>query len=611
MTPKAPASARRSVGFGPLKSRRGCRTCKARKVKCGEEKPFCLRCSKSGRHCKYTDTAYGTFSSASAATTRTTIITTFALSPTPNRAWRERRAFAYYSQHAAPILGGLDAEFWGTIVPRICHSEPAIWDAIISISSLFENYTPSKSVTMHQDALGWYSRSVSAVRHQIERGATDVFVGLISCVLFICIEALQGSAQEAIRLYHQGTQLALALRDQIVSGAVPAYKGSLLEDTIVPIFARLSVLADNQSKAIAAVLLREIDRLLTPGLRFTSLKAAREAIFVLTAETQLFQAECEKHHDATNEFYVPDNMIPQQLAIISRLRTWQEAFTALTNSLQGRQDPVSPQETTTVALLSTHYQMLYVIIKTCITRFKVSTDACLQNFQSIVEQSRVALDSPFTSNGTPPPFTFDIGVGFPLWFVVLRCADPVIRREAIELLGKAPQVQGFYPTTFGVSFAEAVIDIEEMFATDLDVSGNMSPAAWTLTPGSESISLSSLPSPRLELGSPGNRSITPIPSVPGFHTTSAILSSETRTALTTNISTNPGMFLFIPEEARVKPYGVFVPRNGIPPGTNENDVRKWNVSPNTPFLQFSRNRFDHESGRWRVVDEVIPVNIEL
>ncbi|RDW64484.1 Zn(II)2Cys6 transcription factor domain-containing protein [Aspergillus mulundensis] len=613
MTTKAPATSRRPVGFGPLKSRRGCKTCKARKIKCGEEKPFCLRCTKTGRDCQYTDTAYGTFSSASAATTSTTVAATFALSPTPNRAWRERRAFAYYSQHAAPILGGLDAEFWGTIVPRICHSEPAVWDAIISISSLFENYTPSKSITMHQDALGWYLRSVSAVRQQIERGVTDVFVGLISCVLFICIEALQGSAQEAIRLYHQGTQLALALRDQIVTGTVPASKGLLLEDTIVPIFARLSVLADNQSKATAAVLLREIDRLLTPGLRFASLKAAREAIFVLTAETQLFQAACEEHHDSTNEFYVPDQMMAQQLAILSRVRTWQEAFTALTSSLQARLDPMSPQETTTIALLSTHYQMLYVIIVTCITRFKISTDSCLQNFQIIVEQSRIALDASLRSNGTPPPFTFDIGVGVPLWFAVLRCADPLIRREAIALLAKSPQVQGFYPTTFGVSFAQAVIDVEEMFARDIDIGATMSPAAWTLTPGSESISLSPLPSPQHSPSNSSNGSMRQARITASDSGTGSVnLDPKPHADLATvNTSMNPGLILPIPEEARIKPYGVFIPRNGIPPGTREEDVKKWNVSSDTPFLQFSRNRFDHESGRWRVVDEVVPVSIEM
>ncbi|KAL4813506.1 hypothetical protein BDW67DRAFT_106117 [Aspergillus spinulosporus] len=597
MTIQPPASARSPIGYGPLKSRRGCKTCKARRVKCGEEKPFCLRCTSTGRHCEYAGTTYGTFSSASSATT-SAIATTLARSPSPSstRAWRERRAFAYYSQHAAPILGGLDAEFWSTIVPCLCHSEPAVWDAIISISSLFESYKPSNPVHKYRDALGWYARSVSAVRQQIERGAADVFVGLISCVLFICIEALQGGTQEALRLYSQGMQLVLALREQIASGIVPATKGSLLEETIVPIFARLSVLANSESKAAVNVLLRGTDRLLTPGFAFPSLKAAREAIFVLTAETQLFQEACEMHHDTTNEYHVPDHMITQQMTILSRLRTWHEAYTALTTSLHSQKTPLSPQQTSTIALLYTHHEMLYIIITTCVSRFKTTTNSCLSNFQTIVEQSRIALEASNRPDGTQPPFTFDIGVGFPLWFAVLRCAEPLTRRAAITLLKQAPQVQGFYARTFGVNFAQVVVDVEEMFArsiaTSMDMDMGMVAGAADITPKA----ISHSPSVTSSLGSPCNSSRASINSTGGSASSS---SSPPPTAAN----------LAIPEEARIKPYGIFLPRNGIPPG-NEEDVAKWNLSPNQPFLQYSRNIVDPLTGVWRVVHEVIPITIE-
>ncbi|KAL4986696.1 hypothetical protein BDW68DRAFT_162623 [Aspergillus falconensis] len=600
MTIEAPASARSSVGYGPLKSRRGCKTCKARKIKCGEEKPHCVRCTSTGRHCEYAGTTYGTFSSASSATT-SVIVPTSALSSTPDRAWRERRAFAYYSRHAAPMLGGLDAEFWGTMVPRLCLSEPAVWDAIISISSLFESYKPSKPAHKYQDALGWYARSVSAVRQQIERGSADVFVGLISCVLFICIEALQGGVAEALRLYCQGTQLALALRAQIASGTVPASKGPLLEDTIVPIFARLSILANQQNKLSVGVLLRDVDQALTPGFAFPSLKAAREAIFVLTAETQLFQETCERHHESTKPFHYPENLVARQSALLSRLQNWQAAFAALVHSLRAEHMP--PQQTSTIALLSTHHEMLYIILTICTSRFKSTTDTCLQNFQTIVEQSRVALNASARSDGTQPPFTFDIGVGFPLWFTVLRCAEPRTRREALDLLRRAPKVQGFYANTFGVSFAEAVMHVEEMLAIDMymNMGAGMSTSPAALSPGSRS-PLSSTLSP---VCSPGNSSVSTYSrSEPDYSCPNSSLTTETATNA-------PALVTHIPEEARIKPYGVFAPRNGIPAGTSEEDVKKWNVSLDQPFLQYSRNRMDRSTRNWRVVHEVIPINIEL
>jgi hypothetical protein len=94
--------------------------------------------------------------------------------------WRERRFFAYYFQHVAASIGGeLDLDFWSTIVPQVCRSEPAVWDAIIAISALFESPEPcpdlvplrrenSRTLNQnHRDALGWYARSVSAIRQRI------------------------------------------------------------------------------------------------------------------------------------------------------------------------------------------------------------------------------------------------------------------------------------------------------------------------------------------------------------------------------------------------------------------------------------------------------------
>lgn len=170
----------------------------------------------------------------------------------------------------------MDVDFWRTVVPQVCRYEPAVWDAIITISALFERpqqcpdsviqrHENSVSLTKnHQDALGWYSRSVSAVRQRIEQGSVDTFIGLISCVLFICIEAIQGNADGAMQLYHQGVQLIAALRPQIASAATN--KASLLEDTIIPLFIRLGTFALASGGAPVTALLRDTED--APGEQF-------------------------------------------------------------------------------------------------------------------------------------------------------------------------------------------------------------------------------------------------------------------------------------------------------------------------------------------------------
>ncbi|KAJ5815228.1 hypothetical protein N7474_007005 [Penicillium riverlandense] len=446
----------------PPRSKLGCKTCKIRRVKCGEEKPSCLRCSNTGRKCEYEGTTISPKPASS-------------LSLSPDTVWRERRAFAYYFEEAASSVGGeLDVDFWRTIVPQVCRSEPAVWDAINSISALFESPEPFPDLAFvrqgnhctlnqnHRDALGWYSRSVSAVRQRIERGDVDIFVGLVSCVLFICIEALQGGVEEALQLYSQGVYLIHTLRAQAATGVVSAAHAFLIEDTIVPIFIRLGAIAPTVSSNPVGTLLLDAEE----TYKFVSLKSARNAMVLLGTEAQLFQRTCVKHIRKSGVSHVPPELEEQQIALLTRLRKWHTAFTDLMESL-GTKYILSPQQIGTNALLVAYYETLIVMLATCVTsRSEILTDAYLPNFQTIIDQSRIALDASARSDGTQPPFTFDASVASPLWFTCLRCRDPGFRRAALALLRRTPQVYGFYKNTQATTFIEKMVAVEMMFAVN-------------------------------------------------------------------------------------------------------------------------------------------------
>ncbi|ODM15449.1 hypothetical protein SI65_09052 [Aspergillus cristatus] len=555
-----------------LKSRSGCKTCKARRVKCGEEKPNCNRCTSTGRKCEYECTVSGA--------------TLYTISPSsfPNTAWRERRAFAYYFQHAASFVGGgLDGDFWRTIVPQVCRSEPAVWDAIISISALFEGPEPFPDFVSlrpknpgiltqnHRDALDWYSRSVTSVRQHIERGAMDVFVGLISCVLFISIESLQGATTEALQLYEQGVHLILALRAQVASGAMPPAKAFLLEDIIVPIFVRLGAIAFTASGAPVASLLPETEHVLTQ--EFVSLKSARDAIVLLSTEAQLLESICEEHVFQTSASHVPLELINRQMILSAKLKSWHVAFTKLMASLHSK-GSLSPEQSSTAALLWTYHETVFIILETCISPSQVLIDAYLPNFQTIVEQSSIALDAYTQPDGTQPPFTFEISVGLPIWFTCLRCREAGIRRMALDLLRRAPQVQGVYKLPPVVTFGEKVIMLEETYGSAINEAQEMTNST---TPGSTDALVDYLSHSR------GKSSDVSSP---------------------TDMSTE----VLVPEEARIKPIGVFRPREGIPPVIREEDVAKWNADLDQDFLRFSRNKYDMASDTWQVVHECVPID---
>ncbi|PLB51390.1 Zn(II)2Cys6 transcription factor [Aspergillus steynii IBT 23096] len=582
----------------PLRSRLGCKTCKARRVKCGQEKPTCVRCSSTGRQCEYRRATTRTFSSAPA--TRTVL--DHPLSSSPNTVWRERRAFAYYFHRAAVSVGGeLDVDFWRSIIPQVCRAEPAVWDAMIALSSLLESPElcpdviafrrphPHSLNDKQRDALGWYSRSVAAVRRHLETGGVDIFVGLVTCVLFICIEALMGGLPEAVQLYDQGVRLILALRSQIACGLVSEARASLLEDTIVPIFVRLGMLSTRIVALPVSALLTETKHPLTPW--FPSLKAAREAIVALAAEVQLFEETCNGYLLASSATQVTEELMMRQQNLSTRLEGWHSAFTKFMNSSSATDLP--PHQRISIgALLLTYYDMSFVILVVCVSRSRIAHDACLQNFRNIVEQSSIVLNDLAPGGGTAPSFTCEIGVGFPLWFTCLRCSDPTTRRTALALLRRAHRVQGFNNRDHGAMVGKWVIMLEETYGMALSAAqarrgaialGSRDATNEERSQSQEMDDLSSLLGSldiKLAAGASPSAAIQPIA---------------------------PSADL-VPEEARIRPHGVFRPRDGFPQGTSEADLTRWSRSSDQTFLQFSRTVHDRSNDTWQVIYSYIPID---
>jgi hypothetical protein len=408
---------------------------------------------------------------------------------------------------------------------------------------------------------------------------------LITCILFTCIEALQGGVEEALQLYSQGVCLLLTLRAQIASGTVPATEVSWFEDTIVPIFVRLGSLALPLTGAPLSILLSNTEYGLAQ--EFDSLRSAREALVLLSAEVQLFQFTSVEHVREHGTSNIPQDLTTQQTILSAKLRSWHTAFINLMESLRSK--GLSTQQIGIGALLIAHHEVLYIILPTTLTTSQTITDTYIPNFQTIVDQSAIALDATARPDGTQPPYTFEISVGAPLWFTCLRCREPTIRRKALSLLRRAPLVQGFYKTRSAITFSERVMMLEERYGMALNASRNSTPNS----PASASQSDQSHGMPRLDLAeflepdSEYPMSLDSMPAELGMGPTSEL----------------------IPEEARMGPINVFRPRDGYPPGTTAKDLVKWNPSGDQLFLRFSWNKRDLASDSWQIVHEYIPLTL--
>ncbi|KAJ5519613.1 hypothetical protein N7463_000066 [Penicillium fimorum] len=542
--------------IGGAKSRSGCKTCKIRRVKCGEEKPICLRCSSTGRKCEYGDAR----TSSPALLSLYTAPPSYSLMVSPNSGGNERRAFEYYIQHASKGLdAGMNLDFWTKVVPQICRTEPAVWDAIISISVLYEypdqcldlpllklQHEKKRGLNQIQrEALSWYSRAISSIHSQIVRGRADPYVALISCVLFICIEAIQGRVTEALQLYEQGVSLILTLRHQVTAGTRLPHKALLLENTIIPLFLRLGSIA----LTIPTVQVSEIFAFASHDLytQFTSLDAARTAIFVLFSETTLLEREAFPYRRATiRDLVAGAHLVAKQQSIQTQLYHWLQAYTTLCQN-GARAQPV----------LLAYHAATSIYVSTCLSQQELVYDSYIADFAIIVENASLALVG--GPDCVQPPFTFEMGLGLPLFLTAIKCRDPHLRRKALGLLRQTPPIQAFFTCTPVALVAEKCMDMEEDYSRSI---------AYTHDP----------------------RALDPSPQccVSDFSPRSA-LEHESTCELST----------LIPEEARICYYNILPPQDGYSPGA-EGGIAENGYGSNQ-ILEVFRNHFDKVHNIWCMV----------
>ena len=167
---------------------------KVRRVKCGEERPVCLRCSSTGRKCEgYERQTYlyvpggreeeGGFRSTSSQWQ-------LALAPTPFKG-RELRSLRFFEERTAAQLNGLFPEdFWGELVPQVAHAESSIRHALIALSGFHESFLVAGSGEggeANRFGFQQYNLAIRELVHpQMKEGSP--LVALLCCLLFISIE---------------------------------------------------------------------------------------------------------------------------------------------------------------------------------------------------------------------------------------------------------------------------------------------------------------------------------------------------------------------------------------------------------------------------------------
>ena len=436
------------------KVRTGCCVCKARRVKCDESKPICRRCIVGGRKCEY--------NTVRTAPPRRAVVTVY-LAPTQSQPvlFVNDRGLNFFHQKLAAILDGeFDEKFWSRLVLQLSHSEPSIRHAVSATSIIYQDVElslrhPAGYIDANPEAQREWTKAARSLSARIKAHPNSILVPLVCCLLFTCIDFLRGNVESSMFHVQSGFNILATLRRN--SDTVPDSGSNfstddltVIEDHIVPMFSRLSVLCSLAGK-------------MTPPIYAPTTKEDSPRGDLTNSRRRLFDISdtCIRFIGETSTkaavFQIEIDDLAQQAKLQTRLDAWRDQLYKLLGRMQAAGNPAKQD---TFNLLLVHYKVIYIWLRVCTIAAETATDLYHADFEELLHYADQIV-KPGMGVVLPQPLSFEIQILGPLYYTALKCRHPAIRRRALEMLRLAPRREGLWNAHYAYVTAKRVIELEE------------------------------------------------------------------------------------------------------------------------------------------------------
>jgi hypothetical protein len=435
-----------------------------RKVKCDEGKPFCHRCTSTGRRCDGYDAPKKLHSydqSLQYYEPLVRISTTFNLSaPLSTGDQRQLRQIHLFCNRTALRMSENFEEdaLWKRSIPQLAHSEPAVFHAILAVNLVFAQAElngggPVQNVAT--PAIEAYNKAIRYVLRKKSSINSDIYVSLIVCVLFVCLEYLKGDMSLSFRHILGGFMI---LKDRNLrtkmsnrSGFSSATDGLISELSTVLSRLRVQTLLFDPSLLPLQNSGDTSDSLIGPmPLEFGSLAEARCRFVGLGAEAMSFIREASKALFGIGTF---DEHKDTQARLESEFYQWRHAFDRLVGKCR---QSWSPQQVKAANIQLMQTLSMSIWISTCLSREQSAFDVFRFDYEKILELAVETVEL-----GMQSTFQFDLGIIPTLHFVGMKCRWPEIRRLALKLLGSAHWREMLFDSHHTYRVVHRVMELEE------------------------------------------------------------------------------------------------------------------------------------------------------
>ncbi|KAF2120861.1 hypothetical protein BDV96DRAFT_278648 [Lophiotrema nucula] len=488
------------------KVRTGCHTCKARRVKCDEQRPACQKCINTGRKCD----GY--------KNNREWVIVVAPPPPVTDgfEDDRSRRHFDYFRTQAVYELSWFfeDGD-WGKLVLKQSHMSPAVRHAVIALACSHEdfrdNLTVASMAPQYAYAAQHYSKAIRNLIKETSDDAQESRVRALICgLLFISIELLRGNNIAA--LHHLDgclkiVQEAQAKMDHYFYPGDPPRHFNLeseehLSEAIIPMFARLDVQAGlllgrrPENRGLIPITWhpsRDIQIEEPPLGSFRTMLECCNALLLIANRIHDFMALYSDLYRHEMLRPIPDDVLAYHAMLYDQLMQWEDAIQCLLNS------PLSWHNYDKLKLMRIHHRTALTLLESSLHSQETHLDNFEWAFSDIVQytaelQERLApsddgsaSDSDSSSDRSTggfaktwrcqqaasqitrtgllkyqrrPFFLLDNGVIFSLYWVALKSRDGNLRRRAISLLDSSTQ-EGVWIGPIQAAVARRIVEIEE------------------------------------------------------------------------------------------------------------------------------------------------------
>lgn len=402
---------------------------------------------------------------------------------------QEERYFDWFRcRTAKKIPGAFPLEFWKTLLFQATWNEPAVLNAILTLSSVHKSDVPGRSGQdvsnkvpdeQEQFMLQHYTKAIHHLRRLFSSNdKASIRVALITCIVFVSLEFLRGRFQTAQTHLDGGLKVLRESQPQQVmddsnSALVSSY--DLVDTWILEAFSRLQTQVELFRRTFQhPYLFLQPPRYTVSKQFFHSMEAAWQSLEQLLNGI-LYLTEKSRQHRASGGVTAPFTaLVDEQQLIKNHLIQWLATYEASKKDLTKKE-----YASQICILLESFHTMAFIMAGTCLS-FDDETifDSFTDHFVFLLNRSINLFHIGTSHSQISSKLAIDMSrsmadVGWipPLYYMAIKCRIHRIRLQSIRLLESASHREGIWDSRIATRVARRVMEIEERDASsDLNIS---------------------------------------------------------------------------------------------------------------------------------------------